>query len=199
MALTYGSITVIKLTDTEVFLEVKGIEGAVKYQMAIRDENTGKVTYGIADYRDTFDAKYEGLTKGHTYVVNYRGIDAWGNYGPFMPQGITFVAGGEIPVPVNPWKWKSLIKSGEPIKISASEWNSFCGRINEFRTYKGLSKYNFTTVVSGVTPISSLILNQAVYAISSINVNSRNYEVNPGDPISADIFLGLRDVLNAVK
>lgn len=67
----------------------------------------------------------------------------------------------------NNWYWTSSVSIGSQIRLSASEWNNFCARINAFRKYTGLSNYNFTTVYSG-TKISASIVNQARSAIGAI-------------------------------
>lgn len=118
-----------------------------------------------------------------------------------------YSAGGyqsiSIPFPVYPrpenWSWTSVIVKGAPIAVTASEWTSFCSRINAFRLYKGLEQYSFSSVIRNVTPISSGIVNQACAAISAMAPPIPPPEtVSSGDPITAAFFNGLKNALNSI-
>ena len=107
----------------------------------------------------------------------------------------TYSGGPERPAD---WSWESTIRSGKPIAITASEWNAFTTRINEFREYAGLSSYSFTTVSSG-TPISYWIVNQARTAISEISGHgSLPSAAVSGGKIYASFFNSLASALNSV-
>src|SRR5690606_31094225 len=67
----------------------------------------------------------------------------------------------------NNWTWHTPKVAGQPISLTASEWNSFCLRINQFRQYRGLQNYNFTTVYSG-NIITASVINEARSAMSSM-------------------------------
>ena len=98
----------------------------------------------------------------------------------------------------NDWTWWSTISSGAAIGITASEWNAFTTRINEFREYANLSSYSFTTVSSG-TPISYWIVNQARTAISEISGHgSLPSAAVSGGKIYASFFNSLASALNSV-
>lgn len=98
----------------------------------------------------------------------------------------------------NDWSWWSTIRSGAAIAITASEWNAFTTRINEFREYTGLSSYSFTTVSSG-TPISYWIVNQARTAISEISGHgSLPSAAVSGGKIYASFFNSLASALNSI-
>lgn len=104
-----------------------------------------------------------------------------------------------VPVRPSDWMWTSTIVSGREIRITASEWNGFCSRINEFRAYKSLSNYSFTTVVSGTTKISAAIVNQARTAISAISGHgSLPSAAIAGGALTASFFNSLSSALNAV-
>lgn len=98
----------------------------------------------------------------------------------------------------NDWSWTSTIATGQPIKISALEWNTFCNRINQFRNYKELDGYNFTVVRQG-TAISAKVVNEAWNAINGISGRgSMPSMAVKGDPIYASIFNGMKNALNAI-
>lgn len=112
----------------------------------------------------------------------------------------------------NNWAWSYSMVSGGNVYQSSyntstgvltayimpyTEWNNFTARINDFRTYKGLTQYAFTqaTSGSGVTPA---IVNQAIDAINPmLEVANRISNVTAGD-ISASTFNTMRDRLNSL-
>lgn len=106
------------------------------------------------------------------------------------------------------WVWSSNIASGsnaynaiiidETIKVyimPASEWNSFCARINEFRTYKGLGNYSFTSA-SPEADFTYAFINQAASAINAMGFAISG--VSQGQDIAASIFITLRNALNSI-
>lgn len=101
--------------------------------------------------------------------------------------------------PISKWAWWSVIAQGEPIGISAGEWNSFCGRINEVRERDGYPRYGaFETAYSG-SPILASIMNHAVWAIRAMNPPiAPPREVSPGQKVTADFFISLKDSLNSL-
>ena len=85
--------------------------------------------------------------------------------------------------------------------ITADEWNAFTAKINEFRVYKALSNYSFTSV-SLNTVITKAIINEAIYAITDITGRT----INPpalrvtGDKINlASLYIDLKNSLNSTE
>lgn len=105
----------------------------------------------------------------------------------------------EIQSGPSPWNWTSTIAQNYSIGITAQEWNNFTSKINEFRQYKGLSDYSFTTAIKNTTPISANICNEAWDAINSISGHGTmpNKLITNG-PIYASFFNGLKDALNTI-
>lgn len=104
------------------------------------------------------------------------------------------------------WEWTTTISSTAYVPVdslgfhpvTAVEWNNFTKRINEFREYTGYSDYSFSTVSRGqeFTPV---IYNQAVNAIKGISgYGSYLSTISTGTKLSANLFLSLRDELNAI-
>jgi hypothetical protein len=82
--------------------------------------------------------------------------------------------------------------------IRATEWNAFTSKINAFRTYKGLSNYNFTSVGSG-TNFTSTIVNQAITAINAMNPSTSTPTCDTTTNVcSAYLYQRLRDSLNSI-
>lgn len=112
-----------------------------------------------------------------------------------------FSTGSDEPEPERPsdWYWSVDITAGRPITLSAREWNRFCTRINEFREYKGLGYYDFTTVIPG-QPMRASEAKEAWTAINAISGHGPlPSNVAPGGAIKASFFNQLAEALNAVE
>lgn len=97
------------------------------------------------------------------------------------------------------WTWWSDVGSGNPILLSANEWNAFCDRINEFREYKSLPQYGAFVQVKTGDAIAAATVNHAVWAVGSMNSAAMELAVKSGDAIAASFFNGLKDDLNGIK
>ena len=99
--------------------------------------------------------------------------------------------------PLN-WAWYTSKTSGTAFNITATEWNAFCGRINEFRVYKSLTNYSFTSAVSGNNAQASQI-NQARTAINAMTPPTSVPAIvsSNGNCLQSTVN-GLRDSLNSV-
>lgn len=152
-------------------------------------------SYYIGTYTDdangnAFSATAD-LTAGTTY---YLYVDCYNGGTGSVNLFIDFTS----PRPNN-WSWTSTIAAGSPVKLTAAEWNSFTNRIKEFRVYAGLFTYDFTTAISGTTPIDYTICNQAHSAINTIpGHGAMPAELTEGGPLYASFFNGLKDALNAI-
>jgi hypothetical protein len=115
-------------------------------------------------------------------------------------NGLYYGAGGQWvtiqPVAVRPqnWFWSGVSSGAE--MVSASQWNSFTQRINEFRAYKGLAAYPINTAFSG-NPITALAFNQALIAISAMTNVGLTNRVS-GEIIYAGYFTTLSNALNSI-
>lgn len=97
------------------------------------------------------------------------------------------------------WFWWSTVAPGQPIALSAAEWNAFCGRIDEFRVYTGRDVWPGWLPVGSGTDISADIVNEARRAIAPMGPTAPLPPwVNPGDTIKAFYFNTLRAYLNSV-
>lgn len=118
---------------------------------------------------------------------------------------VTLKAWGKLPV-IRPNNWTgfdyivsgySMTVSGTAIYVmSATLWNDFTERINDFRSYKGLSNYSFTTVSSN-TNCSAAIINEAINAINDVAGTSQS-TVSSGQTIAASIFTTMKNNLNSI-
>ena len=98
------------------------------------------------------------------------------------------------------WGWHTVKVAGQPIALTAQEWNSFCIKINQFRQYRSLDNYSFTNATSGGI-ITASIINQAVNAISAMSPpnNPPSTVVANSTTITASFFNTLSNSLNSIQ
>ena len=94
------------------------------------------------------------------------------------------------------FSWTYPKVSGQNFNITATEWNSFTNRINEFLTYKGLSTYSFTSVSSGMD-FAAVIFNQGRNKISEM-ISTSVPSVSSGNTLYASYFNQLVSDLNSI-
>lgn len=182
------------ITETGVKFYVEGFTtepNQIRYYCRTLDGSSVPINQ---DYSEPYDGYIwrqwdDALSPNTEYVANVRVNGYWLKAQEFKTKGSSR--------PYN-WNWYSTIEQGQPIKLSAREWNDFCTKINAFREYKGLSDYSFTTVSKG-QPIKASVVNEAWNAINSIpgrgGLPNKAYS---GKPFDAYFFKQLRIALNKV-
>lgn len=100
----------------------------------------------------------------------------------------------------NDFSFPSSVRSGAATTtLTASKWNDFQNRINEFQTYKGVAQTNFDDVSSGDEMTASL-MRKAWDAINSISGHgSMPTRPSSGSTIYASWFHDLADALNNIE
>lgn len=179
--------------ETTITMRVSGLKSGQTVQFYVRID-PGSTVYVNSTYTATSSSMtktFSGLKAGTDYACNVK-LD---NKDWIGTQYFTTNKAAK-PRPDN-WSWYSSIYSGDSIGLSALEWNDFTTRINDFRAYKGLSKYSFTRVSRGMN-ISASIMNEAVAAIKAMNSSVPN-NVYSGNNISASFFNNLKNALNNIK
>lgn len=96
------------------------------------------------------------------------------------------------------FSWTYAKSSGSTFNLKATEWNSFTSKINEFREWKTLSDYSFTTAVKGNT-FTAAMFNQAVNAINAMYSNNPLSTVSKGSAVTAYLLNNIVSVLNNVQ
>ena len=188
----------ISYTAMSVTFTVTGVYSGqtVRFFVRLLNDNNPVVDQQATASGSSITRTFPGLSPSTTYVANagiVSGITpSWIGAQQFTTPGD---GGGGPARPVN-WSWWSAIYSGGPVNISAGEWNAFCARINEFRAYRGLPGYWFTTVSSG-NAIYADVVNQAWTAISPMS-GYLPAQASPGGQISASFFNGLASALNSI-
>jgi hypothetical protein len=160
-------------------------------------------------YQDTTYPQ-DGYGAEYTFRWLSAGMTYWGQalvYLPNFPDPVdssnpTPIFTLDLPIqrPDN-WVWAPPIVAGNPIDISASLWNAFCDRINEFRLWKNMSAFPFTSVHSS-DPITALTVNVARQAIGSLlgsMATLPEMAISDTTLVSAAYFNQLRDALNSAN
>lgn len=194
------TFTIDAVTSDSVTITVKGFvpNERVRFQVKQYSNSATAVDMDYIVNATTLTKTYSGLTPNTVYYADIQLNQSLWLGGSSITDGKRFVTLAENTRPTN-WSWASTIAKGEPIKITAVEWNNFCTRINEFRTYKGLTTYNFTTVSKG-TLISATIVNQARTAINDITGHGTLPSTAvSGGAITASFFNTLKNALNAIS
>lgn len=192
---TKPSISVYEVTSEDVTFKVSGLtSGDVVAFYVIQQDPKVNIEYAETKYTatgSTLRATFDGLQPNKEYAYN------------FVVNGVVQLSSARYfttPASSRPnnWSWTSTISSGADIAITATEWNSFCSRINQFRSYKSLSSYSFTTVSRGTT-ISATIVNQARTAINGISGHGTlPSAATSGGTITASFFNSLASALNSI-
>lgn len=98
----------------------------------------------------------------------------------------------------NDFAWTYSKVQGGTFNLTATEWNNLATRINEFRAYKGLSNYSFTTAYSG-NNYMAYMYNQARTAIQGISgYGTYIPSVSSGDTVTAYMMNVLVSELNSI-
>ena len=106
------------------------------------------------------------------------------------------------------WAWTSTVVQGGAITLvnatkkitilTAAEWNAFTVRINDFREYKTVADYSFTTVVAGNAALYSQA-NEARSAISTLSPpTTLPAAVSQYGKVTAAFINGLKNSLNSI-
>ena len=182
-----------------------GLRTTNTFALAISPPNVESYTHityitdtdGSAYYSFTTDANGNEFVNGARYYIRVTAYDNENN------QASAYVNGVYTRTRPPNWEWWTSKVAGQNIDIKAAEWNSFCKKIDQFRQYKNLQNYNFTTVSAGQT-ITASIVNEARNAIYDLRqwINTSQYPipapVSSGQTITAKFFNDLRNCLNSI-
>lgn len=194
------TFTIDAVTSNSVTITVKGFvpNERVRFQVKQYSNSSTAVDMDYNVNATTLTKTYSGLKPNTVYYADIQLNQSLWLGGSSITDGKRFVTLAENTRPAN-WSWSSTIEKGKPIKVTAVEWNNFCTRINKFRTYKGLTTYNFTTVSKGMS-ISATIVNQARTAINGITGHGTlPSKAASGGAITASFFNMLKNALNAIS
>lgn len=192
-------------TSTAIRFHVTVIPGRTYYRLFIRKASETEVmaTINIPNQTADFTYKYGPLPPETEYVCNVGSFVSDPETESIVMMGAqTITTESDQPVRPDDWSWSSIAAgsavptyNGKLAPVSASEWNSFCDRINAFREYKGMTDYLFTTVSAG-TSFSAAIAREAITAIRAIpGAGTTPAQIRP---LQAAFWLDLAAALNAI-
>lgn len=167
-----GSISVTP-SETSLYISWGNATNVERYALEVRlGDSSGALIYSNYNLLSTSET-VSGLTSGTTYHIKVYAINSVDNGTPSTRTATTSTPPN--PRPSN-WNWNTLVVDGLTYNyggilranvVDASEWISFCARINEFRLYKNLSAYSFTAAITNES-LTSGIFNEASLAISAM-------------------------------
>lgn len=152
--------------------------------------STGNTTYNVT-----------GLNNGTQYEFRVRAyVPDYGNYTGY--SNLTYATPGIRP---SNWSWSTAKTAGASFNLTATEWNNFTTRINQFRSYKGISSFSFTTVSTNGQLLAT-IYNQASDAINTLSpptslptiTETGTRSAASGNKVKASYLNGIRDSLNSI-
>lgn len=152
---------------------------------------------GIIDSKSALSSTIACVVEG---TVSGANLNAYGTVYGFAQaaNGLYYQAGMyESSRPPN-WNWSSTIVSGQPFSISATEWNNFMDRVQQFWEYKGFTVFPHDVVSSG-EQFKATYFNGARGRISLLNPSvAPPGTKSSGNIIYASDFILLRDSLNSI-
>ncbi len=155
-----ASYTISNITGTTAKLNVSVSPDYTTYCIHWRKTSESDSQRVDRTSSTNFSHTLTGLDSGTEYTVN---IQCGGAYGPYIgAKNFTTVAGR----PSN-FAWTYAKVADGNFNLTATEWNAFTTRINEFLNYKGLSDSSFTTATSGAV-FTAAMYNQARTAMRRI-------------------------------
>lgn len=171
-----------------------------KYTLQYR-LNGGSTWTTYSSTLTTTSATVSGLTNGSPYdfqvgaTVNETAY--WTGY-----SGIVVATPGLRP---GNFSWTTAKIQGQPFIILASEWAILCQRINDFRTYKQLSSYTFTSAGVGdnftasmYNEVADKIFDMSPVISLPIITETGTRNANRGNDIKASYLNGIVNSLNSI-
>jgi hypothetical protein len=215
---------VLDLNNNRVFLTISGMEGNWTYFRIKYRNITDNAAWQFKEVNTLGSHEVNNLLSGKQYEfkvssvvmvlplhypepVPVESVDQNGSYG--NSPSIFFTIGGR---PSNWTNWDNVIEPGSSVHsvigkfifiMPAEEWNQFTNRINDFRTYKGLSSYTFTNV-SYFDDVTLAVVNEALNAIRGLSlfftgglslISNRNTDHNILD---SNIYINMKTCLNSI-
>lgn len=170
---TPSDITFSNITDNSFRVSINNMIGNWDFiNVALYNGSNYLKTEKIYKSDANYYVDFTGLTKNVEHTVRTR------SYFTIHSQTLSSINQGVASVittarPEN-WKWTSAndingykVSGSVSPFLTALEWNNFTERINQFRSYRGLLDYTFTTLYAG-NDFTANVLNQAINAINEM-------------------------------
>lgn len=198
-----GSVTLAKDADSTTTFPSKYDYSHMGY--------TGSISKVGGEYTDPAHPnkiiqRYEGLVSKMIWLDEYKATysgyitrDDTREYMYYYQYSVT-IEYTLLTIRPDDWEWYTAKEVDQPLIVSSVEWNNYCHRINEFRSYKMLDPYNFTTVSKNQV-ISTSIVNHPIIAMKEMSpsISPPTAPISGVTNISAFFFNRLRDSLNSIR
>ena len=188
-----GTISLDASTETagKLYVSWGSASGATDYLVTVY-YNTGGYVVSETTYNTALT--FNDLIEGRTYYVI---VVPRNNNGNGLSRTSANITMPVVKIRPTNWQWDNTKTAGNDLNLTASEWNRFLNRIDEFRIdYKGLPGGSYTYASQG-TRITAAQYNQARAAIASMGAVPPAVLI--GDRLKASEFNSIRDTLNAIN
>ncbi len=148
---------------------------------------------GFSESRSTSHASYPIADRAYVYSTSTS---------QSRPAKLTLYAVWDSGRP-DDWYWNPSITQGGLLSITASHWNSFIARIEEFADYKGVGLSSTAISNARASKGGRMMASQAQAAVTLIKRLSPPQAPpappSPGDIITASFMNGLKNSLNSIR
>lgn len=168
------------------FIEV-GVLGlsapAYNYYIYITCQQTGETSgdLGQGSSTNSYTHTFTGLQPNTLYTFNASIRNSNNEY--WYPDR-SFITSAP-PRPQN-FSWNVSVVQGQSFNMTASEWNRFLTRINEFRTYKSYNNASFNYAIQGATAYASQY-NEARNAIAVLSASVPPVRSSTNNILASDV------------
>jgi len=205
-----GNIIASQITSTSISIQVSdGMIGNWDCIRVYAYQNSITPTYkdiSKTDYDNgTRIVTWDSLTTGLEYKFNARTYFTVNStlLESFHWSNNLYVITSDRPSNFN---WDTPKVQGEDINITAIEWGNLQNKVNQFRLYKGLGNYTFTSVISGSIFYANLFneVRNKIGDMNTVGLPSTKVGIsdvvdpNDADDILANDLNGLKDCLNGI-
>lgn len=182
-AVTYSSVTIQGNLSSGSYSYIRVYKNGSSTDYMDITTNGGSVTF-------------TGLSSNTSYTFNAKTYDSYSSlWSVNYSNSLTITTSARPPS----FSWDTSKTSGSTFNVTASEWTRLQNSINQFRSYKGLGSYSFTSVSSGQL-FEAYLYRQCVTAISDMSPpTSAPPQRYTGDTIYASEIDGLRISLNSIQ
>lgn len=178
--------------SNSIRIYLSGANNSIQYDQGYYSSGTRSWSKGL-------DGNNNALVPNANYTI---WVYAYNSSGQSFGASRTFTF--TRPRPSN-FNWTNSKTSGGMYNLTSSEWNSFLDKINEFRSYKGLTQVSFNRNISSGTINSYIVptassFNGAINIINTLSPSSSPPStVSTGTIINANHFNQIRNALNSVN
>lgn len=208
---TYGSMQIVTRTSSSVTIQMSSITNAESYYVIYRNVSTGEensITTSnltITIYR---------LSANTTYIFNYRGVDVYGAFGPYMPSGVSTttkvaawswsLSNGSASLAQTSAAYNAIISNGKCNAFNCLVWNDMVDKAVEIISARGAEWNNDygTAAESKITSTNKILtakkFNALWWNLSHFITVSGAKKAVTGEKVYGSYFIALTSAMNAI-